>query len=127
MSTNNTYYIYAWYFKSTDKVFYIGKGTANRYLDTTHSRNGYFKNIIAKYSTDVAVKKLYENITDEEACKLERQLIADYKSRGECEANFHEGGRGGNTGNYQSPERHRKLSEFAKSRVGAKNSNFGNH
>lgn len=126
MHTNNTYYVYAWYFKSTGKVFHIGKGTKNRYLETRISRNVYFKNIIQKYSDDVAVKKLYENLTNEEACNLERKLISEYKARGECETNFHEGGCGGNTGNYHSPERHEKLSKFAKSRTGEKNSNYGN-
>lgn len=126
MTENKTYYVYAWYLKSTNKVFHIGKGTKNRYLDTTNSRNKYFKNIIQKYPDDIAVKKLVENLTNEEACQLEKQLIAEYKARGECETNFHEGGCGGNTGNYQSPTRHKKLSDFAKTRVGEKNSNFGN-
>lgn len=125
MHTNNTYYVYAWYFKSTGKVFHIGKGTKNRYLETKISRNAYFKNIIQKYSDDVEVKKLYENLTDEEACDLERKLIKEYKARGECETNFHEGGHGGNTGNYDNPERSRKISEAIKSRIGEKNSNFG--
>ena len=126
MTENKTYYVYAWYLKSTNKVFHIGKGTKNRYLNTTNSRNKYFKNIIQNYPDDVAVKKLVENLTNEEACQLEKQLIAEYKAKGECETNFHEGGCGGNTGNYQSPERHEKLSEFAKTRIGEKNSNFGN-
>ena len=120
MTENKTYYVYAWYLKSTNKVFH-------RYLNTTKSRNKYFKNIIQKYPDDVAVKKLVENLTNEEACQLEKQLIAEYKARGECETNFHEGGCGGNTGNYQSPERHKKLSDFAKTRIGEKNSNFGNN
>ena len=126
MPENKTYYVYAWYLKSTGKVFHIGQGTGNRYLNTTNSRNKYFKNIIQKYSDDVAVKKLHEGLTNEEACNLERKLISDYKAKGECETNFHEGGCGGNTGNYNSPERHEKLSKFAKSRTGEKNSNYGN-
>lgn len=123
----HTYYVYAWYFKSTGHIFHIGKGTGNRFLDTKHSRNDYFKNIIAKYPEDVAVKKLVENITNEEACQLERQYIKEYKARGECETNFHEGGSGGNTGNYDSPERSAKLSTAASLRVGELNSNYNNH
>ena len=63
MSELKTYYVYAWYLRSTGKVFHIGKGTGNRYLDTTHSRNSYFKNIIQKYPKDVAVQKLYDFIS----------------------------------------------------------------
>ena len=126
MSEDTTYYVYAWYRKSTGKIFHIGKGTGNRYLNTTNSRNIYFKNIIKKYPDDVAVKKLREGLTNAEACSLERQLIRVYKEKGECETNFHEGGCGGNTGNYNSPTRHAKLSAFAKTRTGARNSNYGN-
>ena len=50
------YYVYAYYFKSDGHIFHIGKGTGNRYLDTKHSRNCYFKSIIAKHGDDVAVK-----------------------------------------------------------------------
>ena len=124
MPENKTYYVYAWYLKSTGKIFHIGKGTGNRYLNTKSSRNKYFKNIIQKYPDDTAVKKLYEGLTNEEACSLERKLISEYKAKGECETNFHEGGC--NTGNYDSLERHEKLSKFAKSRTGEKNSNYGN-
>ena len=49
------YYVYAYYFKSDGHIFHIGKGTGNRYLDTKHSRNCYFKSIIAKHGEDVAV------------------------------------------------------------------------
>lgn len=119
------YYVYAWFFKSTNKVFHIGKGKGNRYLERKQSRNQYFKNIIEKHPNDVAVKKLYENLTNQEACELERTLITEYKAIGECETNLHEGGCGGNTGNYDSPERREKLSQFAKTRTGENNSNFG--
>lgn len=120
----HTFYVYAWYFKSTGHIFHVGKGTGNRYLDTEHSRNKYFKSIIEKYPGNVAVKKLIENITNEEACALERKYISEYKAIGECETNFHEGGCGGNTGNYDSPERHTKLSSAASLRTGKLNSNY---
>lgn len=119
------FYIYAYFFKSTDKVFYIGKGTGNRYLDTIHSRNDYFKNIVSKYSSDIDVKLLFENLEETEAFDLERKLIHEYWDKGECKANFHEGGYGGNTGNYDSPQRHEKLSKFAKTRVGKLNPMYG--
>lgn len=102
-------------------VFHIGKGKGNRCFDVKNRRNQYFKNIINKYHDDVAVKKYAENLTDDEACNLEKSLIHEYWAKGECKTNFHEGGRGGYTGNYNSLERSRKISEFAKTRTGEKN------
>lgn len=58
---------------------------------------------------------------------MEKQLIAKYKSKGECKTNFHEGGQGGNTGNYNNPERSRKISEAAKKRIGKLNPMYGKH
>lgn len=121
------FYVYAYYLKSTNHIFHIGKGTGNRYKNTSNSRNQYFKNIINKYKDDVDVKILKNNLTEQEAWDLEKELIKKYKSLGQCETNLHEGGCGGNTGNYDNPERSRKLSEAAKKRIGAKNPHYGKH
>ena len=120
MNNENKYYIYAWYYINTNEIFYIGKGSNNRYIDTKRSRNKYFKNIIQKEGNNVNVKKLYENLNEEESYRLERELIHEYWEKGECKANFHEGGCGGNHGNYGENMR-RKLSEFASTRTGSKN------
>ena len=66
-------------------------------------------------------------MTEPEAWDLERELIKEYKAKGQCKTNIHEGGCGGNTGNYNNPERSRKLSEAAKQRVGEKNGMYGKH
>ena len=65
------------------------------------------------------------NLTEKESLELERKLIYEFWDKGECRANFHEGGCGGNTGMYDSPERSRKLSEYGKKRVGDKNIMWG--
>ena len=52
----NKFYVYAYYIISTNEIFHIGKGTGNRYLNITNSRNKYFKNIINKYKNDYSVK-----------------------------------------------------------------------
>lgn len=126
MEENRAFYVYAYYIKSTDKIFHIGKGTKNRYKDTKNHRNQYFLNILNKYKDDVAVKILQDGLTEQEAWDLERELIEKYKTLGQCETNLHEGGCGGYTGNYDSEERSRKISEFAKTRTGEKNPNYGN-
>lgn len=123
----NEYYVYAYYLISTGEIFHIGKGKGNRYKDTKSHRNDFFKNVIAKHGNDVDVKILQNNLTEEDAWNLERELIEKYKKLGQCKTNLHEGGRGGNTGNYDSPQRHEKLSTHAKSRVGELNPNYGNH
>lgn len=109
---NKEYYIYAWYYTDTNEIFYIGKGKGYRWKDVKGSRNNLFKSIIKKHldKGEVNVKKLYENLTNKESLELERKLIKEYWSKGLCKANFHEGGCGGNTGNYKSKERSRKIS-----------------
>jgi hypothetical protein len=119
-TADNKYYIYAWYYVKTNEIFYIGKGCNNRYIDVVHSRNNYFKSIINKEGQNVSVKKLYENLSQDDAWNLEKKLIHEYWDKGECKANFHEGGRGGNHGNYNENMR-KKLSNIAKTRVGEKN------
>lgn len=110
------YYVYAWYFKSTSEVFYIGKGKNKRAEDIHNHRNAYFKNIINKYKDDVDVTYLFINLTEDEAFDLEKKMIKSFKEIGECKANFHVGGKGGYTGNYNSKERSRKISEAMKNR-----------
>lgn len=121
------YYVYAWYIKSTNEIFHIGKGKNDRYKETKVHRNQYFRNVIAKHKDDVDVKFLRENLLNDEALKIEKELIAKYKSIGQCKTNIHEGGCGGNTGNYDDPERSRKLSIAASKRTGERNSMYGKH
>ncbi len=106
-----------WYFKDTEEVFHIGKGTGNRYKETKNSRNNFFKNIVNAYSDNVDVKIYKDGLTEQEAWDLEKTLIAQYKAIGQCKTNFHEGGRGGYTGNYNNPERSRKISEALKGKA----------
>ena len=119
------FYVYAWYIKSTNKVFHVGKGMGRRCYETHYSRNKYFKNIINKYSDDVDVIILINNLSETDAFEIEKIMINYYKSIGQAKTNFHVGGRGGYTGNYDDPERSRKLSEAAKGKIGNKNGMYG--
>lgn len=118
------FYVYAWYYKDTEKIFYIGKGKNNRYKMLCN-RNDYFKNIIKKECDNVGVKIIKNHLTEQDAFDLEKQLIKEYKSKGECKANFHLGGSGGYTGNYNSESRNKKISDFAKKRIGKLNPMYG--
>lgn len=124
LSLEKIFYVYEWYYKNTNEVFYVGKGKNNRYM-SRNRRNSYFLNVLKKEKNNVDVRFVKKELTEEEAFKLERQLIAEYKSQGQCKTNFHEGGCGGHTGNYQSLERSRKLSNAAKLRVGKLNPMYG--
>ena len=112
----NEFYVYAWYFKNTNEVFYVGKGKNKRATDIHNHRNAYFKNIINKHKDNVDVTYLFVDLTEDEAFDLEKQMIKQFKEIGECKANFHIGGKGGYTGNYDSKERSKKISEAMKRR-----------
>lgn len=87
----NDFYVYEWFNKDTDEVFYVGKGTGNRYKIKSN-RNNYFKNYINKYKCDV--RKIKDNITEKEAFALEIETIAKYKKINQCQCNLTIGGEG---------------------------------
>lgn len=89
------FYVYEYYKKDDGEVFYVGKGTRNRYRET-HNRNDYFNAVMSKYECDVRI--IAEGLTNDEACSLEIEKIAAYKENGEAYCNFTEGGTGFSTG-----------------------------
>lgn len=99
MSMNRQFYVYEWFIVDTLEVFYVGKGKGLRRFETKH-RNKYFKNIFSKYNCDVRIHEM--GLTEREAWGIERERIAELKFLGKARANFHEGGQGGNTGNYKA-------------------------
>jgi len=85
-----SYYVYVWYRKTDGNPFYVGKGTGNRcYL--LHNRNNYFMNVYRKHG---AVVKIVQNrLTEDDALKLERELIMEYRGLYEM-TNLTDGGEG---------------------------------
>lgn len=71
------YYVYAWYVKETNHVFYIGKGTGNRYRVKKRD-NPYFMHTINKY--DCGSRILYDNLDEETAFKLEKEAISRFRT-----------------------------------------------
>lgn len=59
-----------------DTIFYIGIGNEYKRAYSKHSRNSYWNNIVSK--TDYKVNILFENLTWDEACKKEVELISLY-------------------------------------------------
>lgn len=85
------FYVYEWFNVDTGEVFYVGKGTASRWR-SKKNRNQYFKNYVSKYNCDV--RKVKQNLTEEESFNLEIETILKYKEKGECKCNLTSGGEG---------------------------------
>lgn len=89
------YYVYQHIRLDNNEVFYIGKGCRSRHVHKAH-RNKYWKNIVNKVG--FRAEKVIQNLTNEEACQLEINLIAVYRSLGFCKANISSGGESGTNG-----------------------------
>ncbi len=95
------YYVYAWFIKETNHIFYVGKGKEGRLKDLK-SRNRYFLNVCNKYECDSKIIKFFES--EEEAFSYEKEMISFYRSLGQANTNIHEGGLGGDVWKYSSQE-----------------------
>lgn len=86
------YYVYEWFNKENGEVFYIGKGTRNRYSQLT-GRNNYF---IDYYDTHKCESRIvYNNLTEEEAYQKEIELIDFYRINSNFRlTNVNDGGNG---------------------------------
>jgi hypothetical protein len=102
--------------KDTGVVFYIGIGLAIERAFQKKYRNQYWKNIVNLAGYDVEILK--ENISWDEACKLEKELIAKYKRKheGGTLCNLTAGG-DGVVGVSWTEEHKRKISESNKGKV----------
>lgn len=83
------YYVYAWYIKESDEVFYIGKGSGKRYL-TRKRENKFFMNVLNSHNCDSIILK--NNLTEKEAFDLEIVLIDYYRKRSRLLTNIADGG-----------------------------------
>lgn len=92
------YYVYIWYIKDSNHVFYVGKGHGDR-CSKILKRNKTFKKYLSLYDCDYKI--LDDNLSEDDAYKLEEEYIKIYKSKGMAEANYHKGGySGGNVFEY---------------------------
>lgn len=100
------FYIYEWFNKNTNEVFYVGKGVYNRYK--VKKRNKLFNEYIKNNDCDVRIIEKYEN---ELMCfKREEELINKYKMVGQCQCNCVFGGCGG-VKTYWTKEMKEKMSK----------------
>jgi len=85
------FYVYEWFNIDTNEVFYVGKGRNSRYKNIT-KRNNYFKNYYNKYKCDV--RKVKTNLNEDDAFKLEIELISKYRETNQAQCNLSNGGEG---------------------------------
>ena len=89
----NECYVYGLYDPNTNELFYVGKGT--EYRDRSHLKPSLWSNpkdttnpflyykirSLMENNTPPIVKRLYENVTEEEAYRLEHELVLEYGRR----------------------------------------------
>lgn len=74
----NEFYVYVWINKSTNEIFYVGKGHKDRYYRTS-ARNKAFKKMIRENECFSYIVK--DNLTDEEAREYEKKIIARLREK----------------------------------------------
>lgn len=83
LSKDRVYYVYEWFIKETNQVFYIGKGKGNRYKQD--KRNPYFLSVKSHHNCDVCFVK--ENLTEYEALILKEELFSQREKEGQILTN----------------------------------------
>lgn len=86
------FYVYAWYNKNTNEIFYVGKGCNDRYKQTKN-RNKLFIDYYNNNNCDVKIIKWFDN--ENKALKYEHKCITNLKNKGQCSCNLDNGGTGG--------------------------------
>ena len=77
-SSSMEHYVYEHYIPGQELPFYVGKGYGYRAYQKGN-RNRWWKNIVNKYG--VIVKIVKDKVTEEQANKLEKELISKYGRR----------------------------------------------
>jgi hypothetical protein len=105
------YYTYIHTRNDTNSVFYVGKGSGQRYL-WKYKRNNLWEKIVNKHGYTAHIVAYWN--TEEEAFIHERELIKKYREEGLLLANFTDGGDGA-SGYRFTEEQRRNLSKSVKS------------
>ena len=86
------FYVYEWYVIETNEIFYIGKGSRKRYLDTFR-RNKLFQFYFNNFNCRSRIVKTFDS--EDNAFKYEHERILELKSLGQAKCNLDYGGKGG--------------------------------
>ena len=85
------FYVYEWFIKSTNEIFYVGKGSGRRYKVRKHNR--FFNDVVKNNDCDSRIVKTFQ--TEEEAFAYEYERIHKLQEKGLCKCNISSGGNGG--------------------------------
>lgn len=77
-SEEKKYYVYEWFNVESGEIFYIGKGCNNRYCQLS-GRNKFFMDYYKTHKCES--RKVYTNLSEEDAFAKEIELIAFYKEK----------------------------------------------
>lgn len=112
-------YVYTHTRLDTNEIFYVGIGRQDNYIRASRvaRRSVFWKNIVSKTGWKVDI--IYDNLTWEDACLKEKELILFYGRRdlGTGSLVNHTNGGEGSNGRIYSEETRKKMSE---SRIGIK-------
>ena len=117
----NEYYVYEWYNVDTNEVFYVGKGKKDRYKHIKN-RNKFFIDYYNTHNCDV--RKVYINLTEQQAFEKEIDLISYYKNKTNFRLTNQTDGGEGMSGFVVSNEFREKMREIVS---GANNPNYGHY
>lgn len=117
----NEYYVYEWYNVDTNEVFYVGKGKKDRYKHIKN-RNKFFIDYYNTHNCDV--RKVYINLTEEQAFEKEMDLISYYKNKTNFRLTNQTNGGEGMSGFVVSNEFREKIREIVS---GTNNPNYGHY
>ena len=109
-------YVYTHTRLDTNEIFYVGIGTQDNYIraSRTANRSVFWKNITKKTGWKIDI--VFDNLTWEEACEKEKQLISFYgrKDIGTGILVNHTNGGDGSNGRIFSKETRKKMSKTRK-------------
>lgn len=107
------YYVYEWFVKETNEVFYVGKGKGDRYK-VLRGRNKFFNDFYSSHNCDVRIK--YDNLEEKEAFEKEKELISFYRNNTRFRLTNVTDGGDGTSGFKHTDESKKILSAFSKER-----------
>lgn len=119
MSTG--FYVYEWYVVTTGEVFYVGKGTKNRYK-TLMGRNKFFLDVYKSHECNVRI--VCDNLTEHQAFQKEIALIKHYREKYPQYRLTNQTAGGEGVSGWEAPEWYREL--MRRKNMGANNPNYNN-
>lgn len=108
----NIFYVYIYYIKKTNEIFYVGKGSKNRFSFKT-KRNELFKEILN--NNECEVKILVDGLEEKQAYDLEYNLCIELKSLGMAKANI----------DYGTKRSEQTIIKLSETKLGNKNPMYG--